>query len=96
MVSELRISKMDRDEFASLLNAAAFVEDDYRPRVKYLVQRLEPRSPAFDLVRQVLERVEPHFSGLAAFNAAFAGAAATVHAFFWRHWDTCKHRTSGE
>ena len=82
MVSELRISKMDRDEFASLLNAAAFVEDDYRPRVKYLVQRLEPRSPAFDLVRQVLERVEPHFSGLAAFNAAFAGAAATVHAFF--------------
>ena len=82
MVSELHISKMDRDEFTSLFNSAAFVEDDYRPRVKYVIQRLEPRSPAFDLVRRVLERVEPHFDGLAAFNAAFAGPAATVHAFF--------------
>ena len=36
MVSELRISKMDRDELTSL-KSAALVEDDYRPNVKYMV-----------------------------------------------------------
>ena len=73
---------MDREQFSSLLAAAAYVEDSYRPRVKYIIERLEPRSAAFDLVRQVLERIEPHFDGLAAFNAAFAGPAATIHAFW--------------
>ena len=73
---------MDREQFTSLLDSAAFVEDNYRPRLKYVVERLEPRSPAFDLVRQELDRVEPHFEGLAAFNAAFAGPAATVRAFW--------------
>ena len=85
MVSELRTSKIDVETFSSLLGSAALVEDDYRPLVKHVVQRLEPRSPAFELFRQALERVEPHFGGNAAFNAAFVGDAATVQRFFDVH-----------
>ena len=73
MVSEPRTSKIDLDIFTSLLSSAALVEDDYRPRVKYVVQRLEQRSPAFELFRQVIEGLEPHFASSASFNAAFAG-----------------------
>ena len=82
MVSEPRISKMDCDEVTSLLNSAAFVEDDYRPRVKYVVQRPEPRSRAFDLTRQMRKgvEVEPHYRSQPAFNEA--GPAATMHAFY--------------
>ena len=82
MVSELKISKMDRDQLTALLSAASYVEDAYRARVKYFIERLESRSAAFDYARQILDRVEPHFDGLAAFNAAFAGPAATIHAFW--------------
>ena len=57
MVSELRTSKIDIETFTSLLGSAALVEDDYRPRVKHVVQSVEPRSPDFELFRQVLERV---------------------------------------
>ena len=85
MVSELRTSKIDIETFTSLLGSAALVEDDYRPRIKHVVQRLEPRSPAFELFRQMLERVEPHFVSQAAFNTAFVGDAATVRNFFAAH-----------
>ena len=85
MVSELRTSKIDIETFTSLLGSAALVEDDYRSRVKHVVQRLEPRSPAFELFRQVLERVEPHFVSQAAFNTAFVGDGATVRNFFAAH-----------
>ena len=76
MVSEHKTSKIDLDVFASLLGSAALVKDEYRPRVKYVVQRLEPRSQAFELFRQVLEGIEPHFATGAGFDAAFAGADA--------------------
>ena len=85
MVSELRTSKIDLEVFTSILGSAALVEDDYRPRVKYVIQRLEPRSPAFELFRQVLQGVEPHFATATGFDAAFAGDAAnpaTVRAIF--------------
>ena len=86
MVSEPRTSKIDLDVFTSLLSTAALVEDDYRPRLKYVVQRLEQRSPAFELFRQVIEGLEPHFASAAAFDAAFAGQddahPATIRAVF--------------
>ena len=85
MVSELRTSKIDAEVFSGLLGSAALVEDDYRPRIKHVVQRLEPRSPAFELFRQALERVEPHFDSQAAFQAAFVGDAATVQRIFGAH-----------
>ena len=76
MVSELKIAKIDVDDFTSLISSAALVEDDYRPRVKYVVQKLEQRSPAFELFRQVIESLTPHFASAGAFDAAFAGADA--------------------
>ena len=82
MVSEQKISKLDRDQLTALLAAASYVEDAYRARVKYFIEKLEPRSAAFDYTRQILDRIEPHFDGLASFNAAFAGPAATIHAFW--------------
>ena len=82
MVSELRTSKIDLETFTSILGSAALVEDDYRPRIKHVVQKLEPRSPAFELFRQALERVEPHFRSHATFQTAFVGDDATVQQFF--------------
>ena len=73
LVSERLTSKMDREAFASVLSAAALVEDDYRPRLRHVVKKLEFGSPAFELLRQVTERIEPHFVSLTAFNAAFTG-----------------------
>ena len=76
MVSEHKTSKIDLDVFTSLIGSAALVENEYRPRVKYVVERLEPRSQAFELFRQVLEALEPHFATAAGFDLAFAGADA--------------------
>ena len=82
LVSERLTSKLDREAFASILSAAALIEDDYRPRIRRVVKSLQCGSPAFELLRQITEKIEPHFVSNAAFNTAFAGNAATVHAFF--------------
>ena len=75
-------SENSTEAFASILSAAALIEDDYRPRIRRVVKSLQCGSPAFELLRQVTDKIEPHFVSTAAFNAAFTGNAASVHQFF--------------
>ena len=60
------------------LNAAAMVADGYRARVGKVMERVEVGSPLFELMRQVVDRIEPHFADKDMFNAAFVGRAAAI------------------
>ena len=78
MVSEREFLTTDRGDVETALNAAAMVADGYRARVGKVMDRVEVGSPLFDLMRQVIDRTEPHFNDRDAFNAAFVGRASAV------------------
>ena len=78
MVSEREFLTTDRGDVETALNAAAMVADGYRARVSKVMEKVEVGSPVFELMRQVIDRAEPHFSDKDAFNTAFVGRAAAV------------------
>ena len=76
--SERELLTTDCGDVETALNAAAMVADGYRARVGKVMERVEIGSPLFDLMRQVIDRAEPHFTDRVAFNTAFVGRAAAV------------------
>ena len=78
MVSVCGFLTTGRGDIKTVLNAVVMVAKGYRARVGKVMEKVKVGSPLYELMRQVIDRAEPHFADRGTFNTAFVGRAAAV------------------